>query len=148
MYPIDTLKFRVQTETVKGGQHGNALILSTALKMWRQGGVRVFYRGLPAGLGGMFPYAAIDLGTFEFLKGQVTARNARRLGCHEEDAAPGAFATAAMGGFSGALGASLALTGVLLFVGVLFQVRLGLRPLGRLRDQLAEVRAGRLDRLP
>ena len=47
-----------------------------------------------------------------------------------------------------ALAASLALTGVLLFLGVLFQVRLGLRPLRRLRDQLAEIRAGGLARLP
>ncbi|KAF2094461.1 mitochondrial carrier [Rhizodiscina lignyota] len=107
VYPLDTLKFRVQTETVAGGAHGNALIVTTARKMWRESGHRAFYRGLPAGLAGMFPYAAIDLGTFEFLKSAISRRNARRLGCHEDDAAPGGFATAAIGGFSGALGASL-----------------------------------------
>lgn len=107
VYPLDTLKFRVQTETVKGGEYGNALIFHTARKMWQQGGLRPFYRGLGAGLAGMFPYAAIDLGTFEALKTALTARNARIRGCHEQDAAPGGFATAAMGGFSGALGASL-----------------------------------------
>lgn len=59
------------------------------------------------GLVGMFPYAAIDLGTFELLKRAITKRNAKARGCHEEDAMPGGFATAAIGGFSGALGASL-----------------------------------------
>ena len=47
-----------------------------------------------------------------------------------------------------ALALCLGLTGLLLFAGVLVQVHLGLRPLVRLRDQLAEVRAGRLERLP
>lgn len=42
----------------------------------------------------------------------------------------------------------LGLIGLFLFAGVLVQVRLGLRPLRRLRDQLAAVRAGGLDRLP
>lgn len=59
------------------------------------------------GLVGMFPYSAIDLGTFEYLKKKVTARNARVRNCALEDAAPGSVATAAIGGFSGALGASL-----------------------------------------
>lgn len=47
-----------------------------------------------------------------------------------------------------ALAVCLALTGLLLFVGVLFQVRLGLRPLRDLREGLAAVRAGRRERLP
>ena len=61
------------------------------------------------GLLGMFPYSAIDLGTFEYLKRRVTTRNARLRGCLEEDsdAAPGAVTIATIGGFSGALGASL-----------------------------------------
>lgn len=103
----DNLRSRVQTETVAGGEHGVALIATTARKMARETGYRSFYRGLPAGLAGMFPYAAIDLGIFEALKTAISRRNARRRGCHEEDAAPGGFATAAIGGFSGALGASV-----------------------------------------
>lgn len=59
------------------------------------------------GLVGMFPYSAIDLGTFELLKRKITARNARVRGCSEDDAAPGSVATAFIGGFSGAVGASL-----------------------------------------
>ncbi|KAI9821827.1 MAG: hypothetical protein M1827_002409 [Pycnora praestabilis] len=107
VYPIDTLKFRMQCETVEGGLHGNRLIAATAQKLWNIGGIRAYYRGLPMGLVGMFPYAAIDLGTFEYLKRAISARNARIRGCHEEDATPGSFMTAGIGAFSGALGASL-----------------------------------------
>lgn len=59
------------------------------------------------GLIGMFPYSAIDLGTFEFLKTSLARRNARIMGCHEEDALPGSFATGCIGAFSGAFGASV-----------------------------------------
>lgn len=106
VYPIDTLKFRMQCETVSGGLHGNRLIIATAKKMWTSGGIVAYYRGLPMGLVGIFPYAALDLGTFEYLKRLIASRNAKRLGCHEEQAQPGGFATAAIGGLSGAFGAS------------------------------------------
>ncbi|PQE26919.1 calcium dependent mitochondrial carrier protein [Rutstroemia sp. NJR-2017a BVV2] len=98
---------QMQCETVKGGLHGNALIAATAKKMYAQGGFRSAYRGLTMGLIGMFPYSAIDLATFETLKGILTRRNARRLGCEEEDALPGPFATGCIGAFSGAFGASV-----------------------------------------
>lgn len=97
----------MQCETVSGGQRGNKLIISTFMKMWRSNGIVAFYRGLPMGLIGIFPYAALDLGTFEYLKRAITIRKARRLGCSEDRAQPGSFATATIGGFSGALGASL-----------------------------------------
>ncbi|KAI9728173.1 MAG: hypothetical protein M1828_004634 [Chrysothrix sp. TS-e1954] len=107
VYPLDTLKFRMQCESVQGGLHGNKLIAATAVKMWQANGMRTFYRGLSMGLVGMFPYSAIDLGTFEALKRWIVKRNMRRRGCSEQAAAPGSVATAAIGGFSGALGASL-----------------------------------------
>ncbi|MCJ1353886.1 MAG: hypothetical protein MMC33_003873 [Icmadophila ericetorum] len=107
VYPLDTLKFRMQCETVQGGPHGNALIIATARKMWASTGVRSFYRGLPMGLVGMFPYSAIDLTTFEYLKRAITKRNARTRHCAEEEALPGNFMTATVGAFSGAFGASV-----------------------------------------
>lgn len=107
VYPLDTLKFRMQCETVKGGERGNQLIWHTALKMWRANGIVAFYRGLPMGLAGMFPYAAIDLGTFEYLKRTLIAREIKLHGGHEEDATPNNFTLALMGGFSGAFGASV-----------------------------------------
>jgi solute carrier family 25 phosphate transporter 23/24/25/41 len=96
----------MQCETVSGGAHGNRLIAEVFKKMQAQG-IRTFYRGLNLGLIGMFPYSAIDLGTFEFLKASLTTAKASRLGCPEQDAAPGALATACIGAFSGALGASV-----------------------------------------
>jgi hypothetical protein len=108
VYPLDTLKFQMQCDTVAGGEHGNKLIFSTARKLWTRGGIPAFYRGLPMGLVGMFPYAAIDLSVFETLKKKLIARN-RRLNPnlkHDEDALPGNFYLALMGGFSGAIGAS------------------------------------------
>ncbi|KAI5272922.1 hypothetical protein E4T47_03862 [Aureobasidium subglaciale] len=106
VYPLDTLKFRMQCETVPGGLRGTKLIAATAAKMWAKNGIFAFYRGLPMGLVGMFPYAAIDLGTFEYLKRTITAYNVKKYGGHEADNAPSSFATALIGGFSGAIGAS------------------------------------------
>ena len=98
---------RMQCETVEGGLRGNRLIANTAMKMLSTSGIRAFYKGLPMGLVGVFPYAAIDLGTFEYLKRTLTRRNARRRGCHEDDALLGSFATAGIGAVSGTLGASI-----------------------------------------
>lgn len=99
--------FRMQCETVSGGLQGNKLIIATWKKMIASGGVTAPYRGLTMGLVGIFPYAAIDLGTFEWLKAALARRNARIMGCHEEDAMPGNFATGIIGAFSGAFGASI-----------------------------------------
>ena len=98
----------MQCETVEGGLHGNALISDTAAKMWRTAGVRSFYRGLPWGLVGMFPYAAIDLTTFKYCKQYVVSRNARIHNCDPSSpaAAPSNFVTAGIGAVSGASGAS------------------------------------------
>ncbi|KAL9084326.1 MAG: hypothetical protein Q9159_005285 [Coniocarpon cinnabarinum] len=106
-YPLDTLKFRMQCETQAGGNYGNKLIADTAKKMWRTNGFYAYYRGLTWGLVGQFPYSAIDLFTFESLKKAIIRRNMKRRGCSESDAAPGSVLTAAIGGFSGAFGASL-----------------------------------------
>ncbi|KAL8949564.1 MAG: hypothetical protein Q9222_004338 [Ikaeria aurantiellina] len=107
VYPLDTLKFRMQCETVEGGLHGNKLISATAQKMWKANGIRSFYRGLPMGLAGMFPYSAIDLTTFEYAKRFVISYNTKRRHCSEADASPGNFMTASIGAVSGAFGASV-----------------------------------------
>ncbi|KAK0670049.1 mitochondrial carrier domain-containing protein [Cercophora samala] len=107
VYPVDTLKFRLQCETVEGGLKGNALLFKTAKTMWADGGLRAAYRGLGLGLIGMFPYSAIDIGTFEFLKKKYTKTMAKYYGIHEEDAKIGNVATAVLGASSGALGATM-----------------------------------------
>ncbi|DAA76956.1 TPA_exp: Uncharacterized protein A8136_7185 [Trichophyton benhamiae CBS 112371] len=107
VYPLDTLKFRMQCETVQGGLHGNQLIYSTASKMWQTNGISGYFRGLPLGLLGMFPFAAIDLMTFEYLKSTLVSRSARLAHCHESDVQLSNFSTGAIGAFSGALSASI-----------------------------------------
>jgi solute carrier family 25 phosphate transporter 23/24/25/41 len=96
----------MQCEIVEGGLKGNKLIAATAQKMWQSTGVLAFFRGLPLGLIGMFPYAAIDLSTFEYLKSRLLSRKALLYRCHEDDVPLNNFTTGAIGAFSGALGAS------------------------------------------
>lgn len=75
--------------------------------MIAEGAFRTAYRGITMGLVGMFPYSAIDMGTFELLKKNFTRYKARYYGIHEEDAAPGNITTAIIGATSGAFGASV-----------------------------------------
>lgn len=107
MYPLDTLKFRLQCETVEGGLTGGALVRQTALKMYSDGGVRACYRGVTMGLIGMFPYSAIDMGMFELLKKTYRNTYSKYTGVHEDDANPGNIATGLIGATSGAIGATM-----------------------------------------
>ncbi|KAL3602645.1 hypothetical protein FPOAC2_06956 [Fusarium poae] len=107
VYPLDTLKFRLQCETVKDGLTGAALVRQTAVKMYADGGLRACYRGLTMGLIGMFPYSAIDMGTFELLKKSYKSYYARIDNVHEDDIKLGNIATGIIGASSGAFGASV-----------------------------------------
>ncbi|PLB34276.1 calcium-binding mitochondrial carrier protein [Aspergillus candidus] len=107
VYPLDTLKFRMQCETVVGGPKGNKLIAATFRKVWNKNGLFGFFRGLPLGITGMFPYAAIDLSTFEYLKRTLIARKARLHHCHEDDVPLNNFTTGGIGALSGGLSASV-----------------------------------------
>lgn len=75
--------------------------------MWTEGGMRAAYRGVTMGLVGMFPYSAIDMGTFELLKTTYITYRAKSSGVHEEDLQPTTFATGIMGATSGAFGATV-----------------------------------------
>jgi solute carrier family 25 phosphate transporter 23/24/25/41 len=99
----------MQCNVEAAGLQGNALIMETAKQMYRSGGLISAYRGLTMGLVGMFPYSAIDLGTFEFLKSRIIAYNAQTMNLPIDDDAcrPGSFATGTIGAFSGAFGASV-----------------------------------------
>ncbi|GAA6009677.1 uncharacterized protein JCM10292_003888 [Rhodotorula paludigena] len=96
IYPIESLKTRVMSSS-GGSKKGNALIVQTARDMWAKGGLRFFFRGLPAGLIGVFPYSAIDMSTFEGIKLAYTKW------AGEE---PGIFGSLCFGAFSGGVGAS------------------------------------------
>ncbi|KAK8086218.1 hypothetical protein PG994_001192 [Apiospora phragmitis] len=87
VYPLDTLKFRLQSEYVRDGERGRTLLMRTWRKMWADGRTAP-YRGVTMGLEKYVRYAA------------------KRNGVHEEDFHPGALMTGFMGGFSGAFGAT------------------------------------------
>jgi solute carrier family 25 phosphate transporter 23/24/25/41 len=96
----------MQCETTKDGPHGWKLIKKTYAQLRKQGG---FYRGLGAGVGGMFPYAAIDLGTFDLLKKTFKKRNIRKDGLTDQEASDVELTqlqTGSIGAFSGAFGAT------------------------------------------
>lgn len=77
---------------------GIPLLVETARIMRQQGGLRSYYRGLGAGLIGVFPYSAIDMSTFEGIK----LFYMRYTNTDE----PGVFALLAFGSVSGSVGAT------------------------------------------
>lgn len=97
IYPVETLKTRLMSSQ-GGASKGNALLFATAKDMWKNGGVRTYYRGLTAGLIGVFPYSAIDMSTFEGIK----LFWIRYTGKEE----PGVLSLLAFGSISGSVGAT------------------------------------------
>ncbi|PKI84696.1 hypothetical protein MVES1_001212 [Malassezia vespertilionis] len=99
IYPIETLKTRLMSsESRSSNLHGMALLKGTAKQMYAKGGIRAYYRGLAAGLFGVFPYSAIDMSTFEGIKLFYLKYT------HKEE--PGVFAMLAFGSLSGSIGAT------------------------------------------
>ncbi|WWC98941.1 hypothetical protein V866_005835 [Kwoniella sp. B9012] len=96
IYGLETLKTRIQSEV--GPNEGWRQVRDTARSMWRSGGIRSYYRGLTLGLVGVFPYSAIDMGTYETLK----TAYCRSTGKDE----PEVFAVLSFGALSGSIGAA------------------------------------------
>lgn len=107
VYPIDTLKFRVQCAPLESRKQGAALMLQTAKEMYREGGLRVFYRGVTVGLLGIFPYAALDLGTFSALKKWYINKKAVELHVHKDEVELNSLVVLPMGAISGTVGATV-----------------------------------------
>ncbi|WFD45275.1 hypothetical protein MPSI1_003957 [Malassezia psittaci] len=99
IYPIETLKTRLMSsQTNTNTNNGFSLLSQTARSMYTQGGFRAYYRGLGAGLIGVFPYSAIDLSTFEGIKLFYLKYT------QKED--PGVIPLLAFGSISGSVGAT------------------------------------------
>ncbi|WFD01321.1 hypothetical protein MYAM1_004083 [Malassezia yamatoensis] len=99
IYPIETLKTRLMSsQTNTNTNTGFSLLSQTARSMYTQGGFRAYYRGLGAGLIGVFPYSAIDLSTFEGIKLFYLKYT------QKED--PGVIPLLAFGSISGSVGAT------------------------------------------
>ncbi|KAH3665699.1 hypothetical protein OGAPHI_003887 [Ogataea philodendri] len=107
VYPIDTLKYRVQCASLDSKEKGNRLLLKTAKDMFQEGGLRIFYRGLGLGVGGMFPYAALDLGTFTTVKKWYIRKTAEKQNCPLEDVVIPNYLVLTLGAMSGTFGATM-----------------------------------------
>ena len=107
VYPIDTLKFRMQCSNLDSSIRGNALLIQTAKDMFKEGGLRIFYRGIFVGTSGIFPYAALDLGTFSTIKNWLIKRQAKATGEAEEDVRLSNYIVLSLGAFSGTFGATV-----------------------------------------
>lgn len=108
VYPIDTLKFRVQCESlVEGAPKGVRLIQQTVQNMMKDGGIHTFYRGIGVGVLGIFPFAALDLGIFSLMKHAYLKRNSSALGVEPNQIQLGNLMVLSMGALSGSLGASV-----------------------------------------
>lgn len=107
VYPIDTLKYRVQCSNLETSTKGGLLLVQTAREMYAEGGLRLFYRGVFTGVSGIFPYAALDLGTFLSLKQWYLKREALRTNQPLEDVSLPNYLTLSMGALSGTFGATV-----------------------------------------
>lgn len=107
VYPVDTLKYRVQCAPLDNKIHGNRLLVETAKQMYKEGGLKLFYRGVFVGVTGIFPYAALDLGTFSAMKKWYINREAKIKNCSTEDIIMSNFIVLPMGAFSGTVGATV-----------------------------------------
>lgn len=96
IYGLETLKTRVQSEL--GPSRGWQQVVTTMRVMWRQGGLMSYYRGLTLGLVGVFPYSAIDMGTYETLK----TTYCKSMNVDE----PPVYAVLCFGALSGSIGAA------------------------------------------
>lgn len=91
----------MQCDLVEGGLRGNQLIMDTTRRLWTSGGITAFYRGLPMGLIGIFPYSAIDLGTFDWMKKTYVKSQVKVRRCSEDDIQVPNWVVLSFGAFSG-----------------------------------------------
>lgn len=103
VYPIDTLKYRLQCASLDSKVKGTKLLIRTASDLYKEGGIRVFYRGLIVGLSGMFPYAALDLGTFTTVKKWYIKNEAARLQVPVEEVNLPSYVVLTLGATSGSI---------------------------------------------
>lgn len=107
VYPIDTLKFRLQCSNLDSSLKGNALLIDTAKKIYQSNGIRGFYRGWFVGVSGIFPYAALDLGTFTTIKNLLVKRQSKKTGQPEDEVNLPNIEVLTLGALSGSFGATM-----------------------------------------
>ncbi len=74
IYPIETVKTRImsqityKSDSVSSQMHKELNVNSTIRNLWKENGIKAFYRGCLPSLVGIIPYAGVDLAVFETLK--------------------------------------------------------------------------------
>ncbi|ORY00792.1 putative Mcsc-pending-prov protein [Basidiobolus meristosporus CBS 931.73] len=105
IYPLEILKTRMMSSSgVVNNSHQSSIMLPTAKAMWRQEGMRAFFKGLLPSLVGVFPFAAIDLSVFESLKYSYIGYYTKNGGSCQE---PSVLALLGCGMISGTVGATI-----------------------------------------
>ncbi|KAJ1569915.1 hypothetical protein HK096_010199, partial [Nowakowskiella sp. JEL0078] len=113
IYPLEILKTQVMSQISHGAEstlnseNSNSLIMRTAKNMWKEGGIKTFYRGCIPSLIGIVPYAGIDLMVFETLKTTYVSFLKSKAIKNSVDPSPGVPALLLCGMISGSIGASV-----------------------------------------
>ena len=76
MIPIDTIKTRLVTQASKAVADPYKGIIDCAFRVYREEGLKTFYRGLPPRLVSVVPMIGIQFGVYEFMKRVMQERSA------------------------------------------------------------------------
>ncbi len=83
MIPMDTIKTRLVTQTSMAARGADIVpykgIVDCALRIAREEGINVFYRGLPPRLVSVVPMIGIQFGVYEFMKKVMLNRSSHKV---------------------------------------------------------------------
>ena len=75
MIPIDTIKTRLVTQASMAAADPYKGIIDCAVRVYREEGLKTFYRGLPPRLVSVVPMIGIQFGVYEFMKRVMQERS-------------------------------------------------------------------------
>jgi hypothetical protein len=75
MIPVDTIKTRLVTQASMAVGTPYKGIIDCAVRVYREEGIKTFYRGLPPRLVSVVPMIGIQFGVYEFMKKVMVERS-------------------------------------------------------------------------
>src|ERR1700753_2430436 len=78
--PIDTIKTRLQKAVAKPGETAISRIVNIASEMWKQEGVRSFYKGIKPRVMRVAPGQAVTFTVYEYLRNLLESGRDRDVG--------------------------------------------------------------------
>lgn len=99
VYPLDTLRYRIQCYNRNIEKKSSLIIFQATKNILKKEGILTFYRGFFTGLLGVFPYAALDLGTFYTIKKYLIEKNNNNM--------VSSYVILGLGALSGAISSSI-----------------------------------------